>query len=381
MYRPSLALLTALLTLTAAANSVKIHPHPDGKSHKAAHNARENTVSRTELVKRQGNGNGGGNGISAIDELVPAVPSTLMPSTTSTYNPSSTTYSVPWSPISYQSSVSSSITSYTFPSTVIQVPIATICPDDSNTLSLFSLIVTGYPLPTPTPSINPGGPIINATVILPNNTTSTFLTTSSFASTISSSTSTPASSDAARIIQGSDGCQTIYAPTTSAICSTILQLVGIPAATVSECDQYITFSSDAATNTASCLGTAGPASPDANLVGLGAKSVTTVLNLSPLAIEATGDAAVAGATETSQLMYDAAVVPPGTYYAAPWHDVAKGGVPSLVRAEICSALPIDTDSVGCVTASENWSLSTVMVSGTSVATRSFAGVSLLCSSL
>ena len=378
-YRPSLALLVTLLTLTAAADSLKIHPRHDGKSHKAAHDAREDTVTRIELVKRQGNG--AADGISAIDDLVSAIASTSPPSTISANHPSSTTYSISSSPVSNPSSVPSSITSYAFPSIVIQVPVATICPDDSNTLSLFSVNVTDYPTPTLVPSINPGGPIINATVILPNNTTSTFLTTSSSALATSAPASPSTPSDAARIIQGSDGCQTIYAPTTTTICSTVVQLVGIPAATVSDCDQYITFSSEAAANTDACLGAAGIALAEVTSVGLGAMSVTTVPNMPSPATEATSNAAVAGVTEAPQYMYDAAIMSPGTYYAAPWHDVAKGGVPSLVRAEICSALSSDTASVGCVTAIESWSVSTVMVPGTSVATRSFEGVSLSCSLL
>ena len=372
--RPSLALLTTLLTLTAAADSVKIHPRHDGKSHKAAHDAREDTISRIELVKRQGNG--AADGISAVDDLVPSIASTSTPSTISSYSLSSTAYYASSSPISNQSSIPSSVTSYAFPSTVIQVPVATICPDDSNTLSLFSLNATAFPSPSPSPSINPGGPIINATVILPNNTTSTFLTTSSFASVTSSSYSPATASDAARIIQGSDGCQTIFAPTTTSICSTIVQLVGIPAATVSDCDQFITFSSDAASNTASCLGAAATALREVTSVGLGAMSVTTVPSVPSPATQATSSAVMVGVTETPQYLYDAAIVSPGTYYAAPWHDVAKGGVPSLVRAEICSALSSDTASVGCVMASESWRVSTVMVPGTSVATKSFEGVSL-----
>ena len=107
-------------------------------------------------------------------------------------------------------------------------------------------------------------------------------------------------------------------------------------------------------------------------------SVTTVPNMPSPVTEPTGGAAVAGVTEAPQYTYDAAIVSPGTYYAAPWHDVAKGGVPSLVRAEICSALSSDAASVGCVTARESWSVSTVMVPGTSLVTKSFEGVSLPC---
>ena len=105
-------------------------------------------------------------------------------------------------------------------------------------------------------------------------------------------------------------------------------------------------------------------------------SVTTVPSVPSPATEATSGAAMVGVAQTPQYLYDAAIVSPGTYYAAPWHDVAKGGVPSLVRAEICSALSSDIASVGCVMASESWSVSTVMVPGTSVATKSFEGVSL-----
>jgi len=51
-------------------------------------------------------------------------------------------------------------------------------------------------------------------------------------------------SDAGQLVIGSDSCQTLYSPTTSAICSTVVSPAGLPPVTITDCDQYITFSSE-----------------------------------------------------------------------------------------------------------------------------------------
>lgn len=50
--------------------------------------------------------------------------------------------------------------------------------------------------------------------------------------------------DAAHLISGTDGCSTLFTPTTFSACSTVVSPLGLPPVTVTECDQYITFSSE-----------------------------------------------------------------------------------------------------------------------------------------
>lgn len=51
-------------------------------------------------------------------------------------------------------------------------------------------------------------------------------------------------SDAGQLVVGADGCQTLYSPTTTVVCSTVVSPAGMPPVTITDCDQYITFSSE-----------------------------------------------------------------------------------------------------------------------------------------
>jgi hypothetical protein len=147
------------------------------------------------------------------------------------------------------------ISSYVFPTTVIQVPIATVCPDTPSSSAAFSIL----PVSSMLASKSTGWVSIqvNATALLPNGSPTVFLSATSTTSLLAPSTS-PAPTDAfddetARIVMGKNGCQTVYSAVTSQWCSSIIEPAGILPVTVTECDQMVTFSSqrfDACSTTA-----------------------------------------------------------------------------------------------------------------------------------
>lgn len=48
----------------------------------------------------------------------------------------------------------------------------------------------------------------------------------------------------AHLVSGTDGCSTLFTPTTFSACSTVVSPIGLPLVTITECDQYVTFSSE-----------------------------------------------------------------------------------------------------------------------------------------
>lgn len=148
---------------------------------------------------------------------------------------------------------SSTGTSYS--STALLLPIATVCPGN-NTVGTPFLAVT---LPTVAPS-NVRESIVAATAIMPDGSSTTF------ASRMRKDAQRPARlmnaaasmlpdgfsalplgdvpDDEGQLIAGVDGCQTLFLPTTTAVCSTVIALVAMPAVTVTDCNQYVTFSSE-----------------------------------------------------------------------------------------------------------------------------------------
>lgn len=153
-----------------------------------------------------------------------------------------------------QEGPTSPVSGATLSSTVFLIPIATVCPADSNPQAPF-LPVT---LPTVTLS-NITASIVSATAILPDGSTTTYESRQKrSAMTVANAmqaqaTQLPdgtsayplgdASENEAQLVAGLDGCQTLYMPTSTAICSTIVTPAGLPPVTVSECDQLVTFSS------------------------------------------------------------------------------------------------------------------------------------------
>lgn len=210
--------------------------------------------------------------------------------------------------------------SYIFPSLTTQVPVATICAN--NTVGKTTVLWNS----TANNSVgllSPTGPPVNATDASISNPLSDHV-----------KKSTDTSADIARIIQGDDGCQTVYAPTTTAVCSTSLDLAGLPSVSVTDCGQWITFSTSSAI-VPSCAST----------------------NVYTASSSGSAGGPVVGET---------------IYNVAHWWDLLSNHVPSIVRVENC--LP---DHIGdaCTAYTESWEVSSVTSLRTGWATMTFHGVS------
>lgn len=142
----------------------------------------------------------------------------------------------------------------TLSSTAFLIPITTVCPADSDPTAPFPQVT----LPTLTLS-DVTASIVSATAILPDGSSTTFssrqrrsdMTVANVmqaqATQLPDGTSAyplgDASENEGKLVAGLDGCQTLYMPTSTVLCSTILTPAGLPPVTVSECDQLVTFSS------------------------------------------------------------------------------------------------------------------------------------------
>lgn len=239
------------------------------------------------------------------------------------------------------------ISFYVFPTTVIQIAVATNCPDTSSSSPIFSILPTD---PAPYHATNTTKstsriatdylPVyVNATVLLPNGSSTVFLSLST--STITATTTIPAMSlkptetplaVTARIILDGNGCQTVYTAMTVPICSTTIRLPGMLPEPVTDCDQWVTFSSQ---KLGDCFST----------------DDTILASASPSPLRITG---------------------PVAFYAAHWYELVQGPVPNIVQVENC--LPRATSSLICQTSSEAWSVvyNTEVITTSSVA--SFSGV-------
>lgn len=168
----------------------------------------------------------------------------------------------------------------------------------------------------------------------------------------------------ARVDVGSDGCQTLFTPTVKAVCETTISPLGIPVVTVTECEQWVTFSSE-------------------TLAGLTASMPTVV----PV-VEATAGAEKRqeGAGTTGAVVSGTALLPlpaaepsqgPGTYYAVKWYDAARGGVPASVRAVECWNDDVVGGGGACTTWEERWSETQVVTTVTEEIPITYSGVSIL----
>ena len=395
----SLAVLTALLALTTSAHSVKFQARHDGEAHQPVHDDHN-----AELRARQVNGPAAGiaadpertvlpitiptavasqpseaavpqETVQALDAVVPTTSSTpILPSANyiNSSNGAGTGGPVGYigEPINNSSDPDGGIDSYSFPSSIVQIPVMTICPNMSG---------------TPFVAI-PTAAFMNATAILANGSSTTFLSNTQPTPVLPSagpgdagtdpiasaplsrsgdgidtddnrdanaidkrqpSATSKASDPTARILLGDGGCQTIYSPITTAVCSTTIKLAALPVATVTDCNQYLTFSSQ----TSDCSRSATPA-PVAG--GVAADQSMTAASLS-VALVLTPSA-------------------PGTYYAAHWYDMRSGGVPSNVVVEECPG-GCGVNVVSCITARERWSVSYVIGVAVRTSVASFSGVS------
>lgn len=282
---------------------------------------------------------------------------------------------LPSSPLAF-SSLSSvpTLSSYLFPTTVIQVPIATVCPDTPASSALFSML-TLPPLSSMqgTDSTNSSRvgvamnatnylPIrVNATALLPNGSTTVFLSTSTTSvarlvspttnstssassSIINDTTSSPSAAETARIVLDHNGCQTVYSALTTRHCSTTIQPAGILPVPITDCDQWVTFSSD---RFADACSTTASAAEDTS---------TTIPEPEP-------------ESESSSTTISG----PAAFYAAHWYDFLHGPVPTLVRVE--DFVPAPSGSSSCLTSSEFWSVATSTLTSTTTTVASFQGVS------
>ena len=431
----SIHFATAILSITSTALAIRVQPRHDGRSHQGAHDA----AAAPQLRQRQVN-NGPAVGIQPQSEPGTAVLPVSTPTDTFLGSASGTLTLTSTLPFDYESSSSppttlphitaapptSEANPYIFPSSIVQVPVATICPDSPPIFPNATTVGSGF---------------INATALLPNGSSTVYLSSSHpsptnvgsnsldpsnytpvpLPSPISISVcdpdtdpSCPSDSDStteentsvfsptpiplpsarnsngtggdgdaaeervipdptARILLDGNGCQTIYSPSYTAVCKTTVKMVGMPEVTVTECGQWVTFSSDVGgcygeavvTGSVGAGGVAGSARDDDGDDGYRG-STTGISTTAP------GITPSAGATLPTMTV----TVQPGTYYAAHWVDVARGGVPANVRVEECQGAPVT-----CQTFKERWSESktTGVVVQESVA--SFEGVSTLFSLL
>ncbi|OCT53788.1 hypothetical protein CLCR_09802 [Cladophialophora carrionii] len=258
-------------------------------------------------------------------------------------------------------SVTPTISSYVFPSTVIQEPVATVCPDTPASSAIFSILPVSS-LVFAAESSNATRALtnhttryipiqVNATALLPNGSTTVFLSATTTAprppfsaspEAISSHTGddTTGAAATARIILDSNGCQTVYSARTTTWCSTTVKPAGMIAVSVTDCDQWITFSSqrlDACSTEAAAA--AAPTVP-----GLG------------------DDAAAADGR------------PPMAYYLAHWYDLVQGAIPNRVQVQNC--LPGST-AWDCATSSESWDVVTSTTTRTGTTVASFAGPAVM----
>lgn len=157
------------------------------------------------------------------------------------------------------------------PLTPIGIPVATVCPlavrpVASNASFAHALNADGaeafQPVSLPTASVNDtASSMITASAKMPDGAMTTFsslvrrevevpsapeapIVLPNGVSAIQLSTDDPVDTAIGQIVIGPGGCQTLYSPTVTAICSTVISPVGIPPVTVTDCDQYITFSSE-----------------------------------------------------------------------------------------------------------------------------------------
>jgi len=153
----------------------------------------------------------------------------------------------------------------TFASRSTQVPIATVCPagvlatqgTNSTKLALASLPKELL--------VDVAGSIVTASATLPGGMTTAF---SSLAKRGVEALPNANGLDMARLVVGPNGCQTLYAPTTTAVCSTVITPFGLPPVSITDCEQYVTFSSE---TMFSCIATP-------TVTPLPASSTTTTTN-------------------------------------------------------------------------------------------------------
>jgi hypothetical protein len=311
--RRSLTMLVALAVSLSTSNTL---PRHGGQNHKHKHAPRQGAFAGIQMVSSPGGPN----------------PADVLPSTTMAPGSAITAVPTPAPTTDPSGNVTdpfmTNATTRTFPITVMQIPVATICPANLSIPLPVPYMISSINATTPLnstssahPPLNSTSPFANATGYLPAPANA------SIASPI-----VTLADPSARIILGDNGCQTLFSPVTTAICSTVLSMGGQLPISVTDCGQWVTFSSSPV-----CGG--------------------------------------AGATPTG-------VGETMAYFLAPWYDIASGTVPAEVQVQTCSSA---NGTSNCVTGSESWSVSTATVQSIVLQSAKFfggaVGVSLpfLCS--
>ncbi|ETN45581.1 uncharacterized protein HMPREF1541_09413 [Cyphellophora europaea CBS 101466] len=353
-------------SLFASVDGLRHAPQHNGKAHNLLH-MRQEPTGPDELVSDSPS-------LPPVSSVIPNITVTIVPM------PGNTSLV----PILGQSSLPND-TIPVFPTSTIQEPIVTLCPGQPTESRVFTILP---PLP-PLSSIPGSVPTINATALLPNGSSTVFssgLTTTPIP--LPSPISQPANDpENAHIAIDDSGCQTLFAPTVKAVCSTTVSPIGIPEVVVTDCDQYITFSSETKICPTVSMPTVIPTprptileGPDPAVATSSPPIFTNPLLSSgaPVAEPVIGkhkrqDSGAAVVTPAGPAIlplpsYPESSGPPGTYYAAPWYDVARGGVPPSVQAVEC-----DGSHVGCTTFSERWSITSLLRTVTETRPISYSG--------
>ncbi|EXJ55023.1 uncharacterized protein A1O5_12762 [Cladophialophora psammophila CBS 110553] len=241
-------------------------------------------------------------------------------------------------------SIKATMSSYVFPTMVIQEPIATVCPDTPASSAIFSILPISSLASTVGSNTTQGLitnssmylPIrVNATALLPNGSTTIFLSTSTTRVLPTTSLAIPAidsgGAETARIVLDKNGCQTVYSAKTTTWCSTTVQPAGMLPVPITDCNQYVTFSSqnlDGCSTTSSSGSLSLFAPPDMN--------------------------------------------EPVVFYAAHWYDLMKGPIPNIVEVQNCAST-----GWNCITSSESWAVVTTTTTRTGTSVASFAGPAVI----
>lgn len=251
------------------------------------------------------------------------------------------------------------ISSYAFPLSVIQVAVATNCPGVPPSSAIFPILptnLTSYDATntssSPPPIITSYLPIlVNATMLLPNGSSVVFLSLST--STVTAIRDSPESSpqpteqpsaETARIILDGNGCQTVYTATTIPVCETTLRLPGMLPVLITDCGQWVTFSSQ---NLGVCSSTESASSQAGKVSSSTPKPPTPLVSASPI---------------RGQM----------AFYVAHWYELSRELVPNIVEVQNC--LPGVAGDPVCQTSSETWSAVYEIKVITTSSVASFSGV-------
>ncbi|KAK5046792.1 hypothetical protein LTR84_007146 [Exophiala bonariae] len=306
--------------------------------HSSAINPTSRHTGRGHRHPQLRQGSGGNGSAAGLTEIIPPPPVLSGPISSSTAALHDTIL-----PASATAITLPSVSSYTFPSTVTQVAFATICLDTPSSSAIFSILPTDSASSLTTSTATSHRSIetsvlpvlVNATMVLSNGSSVTFLSLSTTTTTVTSDPSgaliqptEQPSVEIARIVLDANGCQTVYTETTAPACATTLRLPGMLPAPITDCDQSVTFSSQSLGDCSDTLWIASQAYQFSTL-----ETPASTVSSSPASTQITG---------------------PMAYYVAHWYELIQGPVPEVVKIENC--IPQSASGHLCQTSSEQWSV-------------------------